>query len=92
MIKATDSIMAIGASTGRTEAVKEVLEVLLVNTPPTLTTQPMTEYFTKIWADRVYQIFRILVKEAEDGDSVLPGHALIRSGARYSVGSTSIRR
>ncbi len=95
MIKTTDTIIAIGSSTGGTEAVKEVLEVLPPNTPPILITQHMPEHFTKTWADRMNQICRISVKEAQDGDSVLPGHALIapgsyhmtlvRSGARYSV-------
>lgn len=95
MIKTTDTIIAIGSSTGGTEAVKEVLEVLPPNTPPILITQHMPERFTKTWADRMNQLCRISVKEAEDGDSVLPGHALVapgsyhmalvRSGARYSV-------
>ncbi|NOS78056.1 MAG: chemotaxis response regulator protein-glutamate methylesterase [Nitrospira sp.] len=95
MIKTTDIIIAIGSSTGGTEAVKEVLEVLPPNTPPILITQHMPEHFTKTWADRMNQICRISVKEAQDGDSVLPGHALIapgsyhmtlvRNGARYSV-------
>src|SRR5262249_38514983 len=95
MIKTTDTIIAIGSSTGGTEAVKEILEVLPPNTPPILITQHMPERFTKTWADRLNSLSRISVKEAKDGDSVLPGHALvapgnyhmtlIRSGARYSV-------
>lgn len=95
MIKTTDTIIAIGSSTGGTEAVKEVLEVLPPNTPPIVITQHMPERFTKTWADRMNGLCRISVKEAKDGDSVLPGHALIapgnyhmrlvRSGARYSV-------
>jgi two-component system chemotaxis response regulator CheB len=95
MIKTTDTIIAIGSSTGGTEAVKEVLEVLPPDTPPILITQHMPERFTKSWADRLNGLCRISVKEAEDGDSVLPGHALIapgnyhmtlvRSGARYTV-------
>ncbi|BCA54754.1 Chemotaxis methylesterase CheB [Nitrospira sp. KM1] len=95
MIKTTDTIIAIGSSTGGTEAVKEVLEVLPANTPPILITQHMPERFTKTWADRLNSLSRISVKEAQDGDSVLPGHALVapgsyhmtlvRSGARYSV-------
>ena len=95
MIKTTDMIIAIGSSTGGTEAVKDVLQVLPPNTPPILITQHMPERFTKTWADRMNQLCRISVKEAEDGDSVLPGHALVapgnyhmtlvRSGARYSV-------
>ncbi len=95
MIKTTDRIIAIGASTGGTEAVKDVLQMLPPNTPPILITQHMPERFTKTWADRMNQLSRISVKEAEDGDSVLPGHALVapgnyhmtlvRNGARYSV-------
>ena len=88
-------IIAIGSSTGGTEAVKDVLEVLPPNTPPIIITQHMPERFTKSWADRMNQLCRISVKEAQDGDSVLPGHALVapgnyhmtlvRNGARYSV-------
>jgi two-component system, chemotaxis family, protein-glutamate methylesterase/glutaminase len=95
MIKTTDTVIAIGASTGGTEALRAVLEVLPPNTPPIIVTQHMPERFTKTFADRLDQLCRISVKEAEDGDSVLPGHALIapgnyhmtlvRSGARYSV-------
>ena len=95
MLKTSDTIVAIGASTGGTEAVREVLEVLPPNSPPILIAQHMSEHFTKSWADRLNQLCRIAVKEAEDGDSVLPGHALIapgnyhmtlvRSGARYLV-------
>ena len=95
MIKTTDTIIAIGSSTGGTEAVKDVLQVLPPNTPPILITQHMPERFTKTWADRMNSLSRIAIKEAEDGDSVLPGHALVapgnyhmtlvRSGARYLV-------
>ncbi|MGH7217242.1 MAG: protein-glutamate methylesterase/protein-glutamine glutaminase [Nitrospiraceae bacterium] len=95
MFKTLDTIVAIGASTGGTEAVRAVLEVLPPNSPPILITQHMPERFTKTWADRMNSLCRISVKEAEDGDSVLPGHALIapgnyhmtlvRSGGRYMV-------
>lgn len=95
MIKTTDTIIAIGSSTGGTEAVKDILVTLPPNTPPILITQHMPERFTKTWADRMNSLCRISVKEAEDGDSVLPGHALVapgsyhmtlvRSGARYTV-------
>ncbi|MGQ0557315.1 MAG: protein-glutamate methylesterase/protein-glutamine glutaminase [Nitrospiraceae bacterium] len=95
MIKTTDIIIAIGSSTGGTEAVKEVLEKLPPDTPPILVTQHMPERFTKTWADRMNSLCRISIKEAQDGDSVLPGHVLIapggshmmlvRSGARYTV-------
>jgi two-component system chemotaxis response regulator CheB len=95
MIRTTDKIIAIGSSTGGTEAVKDVLMALPPNTPPIVITQHMPERFTKTWADRMNSLSRISVKEAQDGDSVLPGHALVapggyhmalvRSGARYSV-------
>jgi two-component system chemotaxis response regulator CheB len=95
MFKIPDTIVAIGASTGGTEAVKVVLEGLPPNSPPILITQHMPERFTKTWADRLNSLCRISVKEAQDGDSVLPGHALIapgnyhmtlvRSGVRYMV-------
>ena len=95
MIKTTDTIIAIGSSTGGTEAVKDVLMALPPNTPPILISQHLPERFTKTWADRMNSLCRISVKEAKDADSVLPGHALVapggyhmtlvRSGARYSV-------
>ncbi len=95
MIKTTDTIIAIGSSTGGTEALRELLEVLPPNTPPILMTQHMPERFTKTFADRLNELCQIGVKEAEEGDSVLPGQALLapgnyhmelrRSGARYYV-------
>ncbi|HSA86674.1 MAG TPA: chemotaxis response regulator protein-glutamate methylesterase [Nitrospira sp.] len=95
MIKTTDTIIAIGSSTGGTEAVKEILGRLPPHTPPIVITQHMPERFTKTWAGRLNSFCRIAVKEAQDGDSVLPGHALVapgnfhmtlvRSGARYTV-------
>lgn len=95
MIKTTDTIIAIGSSTGGTEAVKDLLEMLPPDTPPILISQHMPERFTKTWADRLNSLSRIRVKEAQHGDSVLPGHALVapgnfhmalvRSGARYTV-------
>ena len=95
MIKTTDTIIAIGASTGGTEALKDLLEVLPPNTPPIVITQHMPERFTKTFANRLDELCQISVKEAEEGDSVIPGQALLapgnyhmelrRSGARYHV-------
>jgi two-component system chemotaxis response regulator CheB len=95
MIKTTDTVIAIGSSTGGTEAVKDILMALPPNTPPIMITQHMPERFTKTWADRLNGLCQISVKEAQDGDTVLPGHALVapgnyhmtlvRSGARYTV-------
>jgi len=95
MLKTTDTIIAIGASTGGTEALRGILEVLPPNTPPIIITQHMPERFTKHFADRLNEVCQIRVKEAEEGDSVMPGQAIIapgsyhmelrRSGARYQV-------
>jgi len=95
MIKTTDTIIAIGSSTGGTEALRELLEVLPPNTPPILMTQHMPERFTKTFADRLNELCQIGVKEAQEGDSVITGQALLapgnfhmelrRSGARYYV-------
>ena len=95
MIKTTDTLIAIGSSTGGTEALRELLEVLPPNTPPILMTQHMPEHFTKTFADRLNELCQIHVKEAQEGDSVIPGQALLapgsyhmelrRSGAKYYV-------
>ena len=95
MLKTTDTIIAIGASTGGTEALKDLLEVLPASVPPIVITQHMPERFTKTFANRLNDVCQFSVKEAEEGDSVIPGQALLapgnfhmelrRSGARYHV-------
>lgn len=95
MAKTTDTIIAIGASTGGTEALRDLLTTLPPDTPPIVITQHMPEKFTKLFADRLNTQCKITVKEAEDGDAVITGRALIapgsyhmaltRSGARYQV-------
>jgi two-component system chemotaxis response regulator CheB len=92
-IASTEKLIIIGASTGGTEAIKDVLIQLPPDAPGILVTQHMPEGFTKSFADRLDKICRIAVKEAEDGERVLPGHAYIapghshlllrRSGANY---------
>ena len=91
----TNKIIAIGASTGGTEALKTVLTAFPPNAPGTLIVQHMPANFTTAFANRLNGLCQIRVKEAQDGDSVVPGLALIapgnyhlllrRSGARYFV-------
>ncbi|MCP8884575.1 chemotaxis response regulator protein-glutamate methylesterase [Devosia sp. XJ19-1] len=91
----TEPIVAIGASTGGTEALREVLEALPANSPPILIVQHMPEKFTTAFARRLDMSCAVTVKEAEDGDLVLPGQVLIapgnlhmmlvRNGSRYTV-------
>jgi two-component system chemotaxis response regulator CheB len=95
LIRTTEIVVAVGASTGGTEALKVFLEGMPVDSPGIVIVQHMPELFTKQFAKRLDSICEITVKEAENGDSVLPGHALIapgnkhlllnRSGARYFV-------
>ncbi len=91
----TEKLIVIGASTGGTEAIKEILNKLPADAPGVLVTQHMPEHFTKSFADRLNGLCKISVKEAEDNERILPGHAYIapgnshllikRSGARYMV-------
>ena len=80
---ATDRIVCIGASTGGTESLREVLEVLPAASPGLVIVQHMPEKFTAAFARRLDGLCRIEVKEAEDGDEVLPGRALIAPGDRH---------
>ena len=89
----TEKIVFIGASTGGTEATKEVLVNLPPDCPAVMITQHMPPGFTKSYAARLDGLCRIRVAEARDGERVLPGHAYIapgglhlsveRSGANY---------
>jgi two-component system chemotaxis response regulator CheB len=76
-------IVCIGASTGGTEALRDVLEALPPGAPPIVIVQHMPEKFTAAFARRLDSLCAIEVKEAEDGDDVLPGRALIAPGNRH---------
>jgi two-component system chemotaxis response regulator CheB len=92
---ATHKVVAIGASTGGTEALKELLSPLPADFPGTVIVQHMPEAFTRQFAERLDSLCRIRVTEAKDGDRILPGHALlapgghhmavVRRGAEYAV-------
>lgn len=89
----TEKIVFIGASTGGTEATKELLMGLPPDAPAVVITQHMPPGFTSSYAKRLDGLCRIRVKEATDGERILPGHAYIapgglhlsveRSGANY---------
>lgn len=79
----TEKLVFIGASTGGTEAIKEVLVPLPPDAPAILVTQHMPPGFTRSFAERLDGLCRIRVKEAEDGERVLPGHAYIAPGDRH---------
>jgi two-component system chemotaxis response regulator CheB len=94
-LQTTEKVIVLGASTGGTEAISFILGNMPHDVPGIVIVQHMPEYFTASFAKRLNRICRISVKEAEDGDTVLRGSALIapgnyhillkRSGARYHV-------
>jgi len=95
MLKTTNKMIAIGASTGGTEALKVVLTAMPPNAPGILVVQHMPAQFTASFAERLNELCALTVREAGDGDSLVNGLALIapgnfhmllrRSGARYYV-------
>jgi len=95
MAKTTEMVVCVGASTGGTEALREMLEALPANAPGIVIVQHMPEKFTAAFAKRLNSLCEVEVKEAVDGDPVLRGHVLIapgdqhmlleRQGARYYV-------
>jgi two-component system, chemotaxis family, protein-glutamate methylesterase/glutaminase len=95
MFSATYKVIALGASTGGTQALEAVLTAMPADAPGIVIVQHMPEKFTTSFAARLNELCRIRVKEASHGDRILPGHALlapgnyhmrvVRSGANYSV-------
>jgi len=95
LTRTTNQIIAIGASTGGTEALKAVITRMPPNAPGILIVQHMPANFTTAFSQRLNGLSQITVKEAQDNDSVIPGTALVapgnyhmilrRSGARYYV-------
>ena len=79
----TEKLIVIGASTGGTEAIREVLQQLPPDSPAVLITQHMPAGFTRRFATRLDGLCRITVSEAEHGERILPGHAYIAPGDRH---------
>jgi two-component system chemotaxis response regulator CheB len=92
-LKTTERVIAIGASTGGTEAIKDILAHMPADSPGIVITQHMPEAFTASFAQRMDSLSPMVVREARDGDQIFSGHAFIapgnhhlvvaRSGARY---------
>ncbi|RJQ77203.1 MAG: chemotaxis response regulator protein-glutamate methylesterase [Desulfobacteraceae bacterium] len=95
MVRTTEKVVAVGASTGGTEALRLFLEMLPQDAPGMVIVQHMPENFTRAFAERLNTTCRVSVKEAENDDTVIRGRVLIapgnrhtllkRSGARYYV-------
>ena len=95
MIQTTETVVAVGASTGGTEALRVFIEMLPGDFPGVVIVQHMPEHFTTSFAQRLDSLCKMTVKEAAEGDTVMPGRVLLapgnkhmllqRSGARYYV-------
>src|SRR6185436_15907885 len=81
----TEMVVCMGASTGGTEALREVLQALPANSPGIVIVQHMPESFTKAFAKRLNGLCEVDVKEAENGDTVMRGHVLIAPGGRHMM-------
>jgi two-component system chemotaxis response regulator CheB len=81
----TRSLVAIGASTGGTEALRSIIEALPADAPPMLVVQHMPEGFTRAFAKRLDATARVQVKEAIHGDLVVPGRVLIAPGNQHMM-------
>lgn len=85
LLKTTNKIIAIGASTGGTEAIRQVLTELPSTMPPILVVQHMPEHFTRLFAGRLNEQCALQVHEATHGELVSPGKVLIAPGNRHMV-------
>jgi two-component system chemotaxis response regulator CheB len=83
LIDVTDKVIALGASTGGTEALAQLLPCLPGDAPATVIVQHMPRAFTRPFANRLDSLCRMRVKEAEQGDRLLRGHALVAPGDQH---------
>jgi two-component system chemotaxis response regulator CheB len=82
-VKTTERLIAVGASTGGTEAIRELLVGMPQDCPGIVIVQHMPENFTRMFAERLNGLCSITVKEAEHNDPILPGHAYIAPGGKH---------
>ncbi|MDZ4859026.1 MAG: chemotaxis protein CheB, partial [Candidatus Hydrogenedentes bacterium] len=85
MTRTTNKVIAIGASTGGTEALTTILTALPANAPGIVIVQHMPEHFTRAFANRLNELCAVSVKEAEHNDTVAPGRVLIAPGNYHMV-------
>lgn len=85
MAATTNKILAIGASTGGTQAIRHLLTEFPSNAPGTVIVQHMPENFTRSFAEHLNELCEVTVKEAENGDIVAPGKVLIAPGNRHML-------
>src|SRR5690606_13392230 len=83
VMMSSEKLVILGASTGGPEAIRRVLEPLPPNSPAILIAQHMPGGFTRSFAQRLDRLCRVTVKEAEDGERVLPGHVYIAPGEQH---------
>lgn len=83
LAESTDKVIAIGASTGGTEAIRQMVTQFPVSMPGVVIVQHMPAGFTKMFADRLNQLCAMDVKEAENGDRVMPGRVLVSPGGLH---------
>ena len=83
MLETTEKVVVVGASTGGTEALRALLEVMPPDAPGIVIVQHMPEVFTRAFANRLDSLCQISVKEAETNDTVLRGRALIAPGNHH---------
>ncbi len=82
-VKTSEQLIAVGASTGGTEAIREFLLGMTAECPGIAIVQHMPENFTRMFAERLDGLCQIRVKEAEHNDPILPGHAYIAPGGKH---------
>jgi two-component system chemotaxis response regulator CheB len=83
--RTTREVLAIGASTGGTQAIEHVLRALPADAPGTVIVQHMPEHFTAAFAERLHRVCAMEVREARDNDPVVPGLALVAPGNHHMV-------